>query len=281
MHKQKGFTLIELLVVIAIIALLMAILMPALQRVRKQARTVACLQKLKQWSIYFKLYTDDYDSKFMEGFNGVDTSIHPLPDGSNDNRWVKAMGKYHKWDSDFLCCPNATQPWVTEDGIDTGMQGSFRGATSAWGYYGPGTGDGRPGWVKAMKGSYGMNGWTNNPDPGEGHYPNGPEEQWHWRRPDVKGAAYVPLFTGSQRYNNWPRHTDSPPNYDGEDWSGNDHMARVCLNRHDGFVNAIFLDFGARKIGLKELWKLKWHRAYPPNPDPPAWPDWLRNYKDY
>ncbi|MHC4595325.1 MAG: type II secretion system protein [Planctomycetota bacterium] len=68
MHKRssngprysKGFTLIELLVVIAIIALLMAILMPALQRVKKQARSVACLSKLKQWGMFFAMYAEDY-----------------------------------------------------------------------------------------------------------------------------------------------------------------------------------------------------------------------------
>ena len=59
MHKRQGFTLIELLVVIAIIALLMAILMPALQRVKKQARTVYCLNSLKQLGMAMTMYADD------------------------------------------------------------------------------------------------------------------------------------------------------------------------------------------------------------------------------
>ena len=60
MHKPRGFTLIELLVVIAIIALLMAILMPALQRVKKQAAAVACQSNLHQWAIIFEMYAGQY-----------------------------------------------------------------------------------------------------------------------------------------------------------------------------------------------------------------------------
>ena len=61
MRKGKGFTLIELLVVIAIIALLMAILMPALQRVKKQAKGIVCKNNMKQIGMAANLYAEDYD----------------------------------------------------------------------------------------------------------------------------------------------------------------------------------------------------------------------------
>ena len=63
---RKGFTLIELLVVIAIIALLMAILMPALQRVKRQAGKAACQSNLKQMGLVVSMYTNDFDGKFHQ-----------------------------------------------------------------------------------------------------------------------------------------------------------------------------------------------------------------------
>ena len=68
MHKRKGFTLIELLVVIAIIALLMAILMPALQRVKKQARNIICKSNLKEYGLGARMYLDENDGSFPYSF---------------------------------------------------------------------------------------------------------------------------------------------------------------------------------------------------------------------
>jgi prepilin-type N-terminal cleavage/methylation domain-containing protein/prepilin-type processing-associated H-X9-DG protein len=65
MHR-RAFTLIELLVVIAIIAILMAIMMPSLQRVRAQAREVSCKSNLKQYGMAGSMYVNDYDQKFPD-----------------------------------------------------------------------------------------------------------------------------------------------------------------------------------------------------------------------
>ncbi|GAI11210.1 unnamed protein product, partial [marine sediment metagenome] len=66
MRRANGFTLIELLVVIAIIALLLAILMPALQRVKKQAKAVACQANLHQWGLLFATLAEGNEGRLRD-----------------------------------------------------------------------------------------------------------------------------------------------------------------------------------------------------------------------
>ncbi len=66
-------------------------------------------------------------------------------------------------------------------------------------------------------------------------------------------------------------------------------MAPFCINRHNGHVNGLFLDWSARKIGLKELWTLKWNLQFDTANAwtkagvvrPEDWPEWMRRFKDY
>lgn len=270
--KKQGFTLIELLVVIAVIAVLMAILLPALERVKRQAKQVACLSTLKQWSLYFSMYADDNNNRFMAGHRA-----QPTP-----NRWISALGDYYQWDDKITCCPNATKPWIDRNGVNSGAEGTFLGVTMAWGYMN------QDHWARPMKGSYGMNGYC--VDPQAGREPRG-QADWYWRGPAVAGASRVPLFLGAQRYNGVVDSVDEPPEFDGQAWDagGSGRMVRYCLNRHDGFVNGLLLDYSARKIGLKELWTFKWHRRYDTaGPWTTAggcvasdWPEWMKSFKDY
>jgi len=69
--KQKAFTLIELLVVIAVIAILMAILMPALNRARELGKRIVCESNLKQLTLAWIMYADDNDDKIVNAQAGV------------------------------------------------------------------------------------------------------------------------------------------------------------------------------------------------------------------
>jgi len=76
MDKQKAFTLIELLVVIAIIAILMAMLMPVLNRAKEQGKRATCLHNLKQLTLAWILYADYNDDKLVCGDTGEYTSMY-------------------------------------------------------------------------------------------------------------------------------------------------------------------------------------------------------------
>jgi len=267
MEKQKAFTLIELLVVIAIVALLMAILMPALQRVKKQAGAVACKANLHEWALVFAMYTDDNDGLFMDGY------------GSGINgTWVGALRPYYQ-EPKIRVCPTATKP----------MSKGARGMFAAWGVFGAGFASDHPEWSGPHEegdyGSYGMNELAYNTPPGAGR------SEDRWRTVNIKGAAEIPLLFDSIWYDVYPGYTDHPPEYPGDivKTGGAGEMKRVCINRHNGYINGLFMDWSVRKIGLKELWTLNWHRGYDTSGpwtkaglvQPSDWPEWMRRFKDY
>jgi prepilin-type N-terminal cleavage/methylation domain-containing protein/prepilin-type processing-associated H-X9-DG protein len=72
MDKRRAFTLIELLTVITIIAVLIAILLPSLQRAREQGKRVACLNNLRELTLAWIMYTDDNDGRIVNGMGGID-----------------------------------------------------------------------------------------------------------------------------------------------------------------------------------------------------------------
>jgi len=100
--KKKGFTLIELLVVIAIIAVLAGMLLPALQKARREAQKSNCKNNLKQMGLALALYVDNY---------GSGRTAPQTDDGKSFLSWFYGSDMIDSLDS-FLC-PGTTDPIPT------------------------------------------------------------------------------------------------------------------------------------------------------------------------
>jgi prepilin-type N-terminal cleavage/methylation domain-containing protein/prepilin-type processing-associated H-X9-DG protein len=130
-NHQTGFTLVELLMVIAIIALLIAILIPALSRARGKAEEIVCLNNLKQLQICAKLYSGDNDF-FLPPNRNVYYIDTLGPSAGFDPNWTWCVGlapydttteniekgllfKYNK-STDIYRCPSDRSRVRTEEG---------------------------------------------------------------------------------------------------------------------------------------------------------------------
>ena len=190
MSKNRGFTLVELLVVIAIIALLMSILLPALGRVRRQAKSVLCQSNLHQLGNCMLMYTDDNKGSFQEGWGG---------DAGSSNWWLHSVMPYYS-DADVCVCPMASK-WGWD--ADLWELGAVFYAWSSHGWLGP---EGK------YYGSYGINGWVENKE----KEMSGLEYMAarRCRTSNVKGAGYIPLLLDAAWIDGWPIHTDDPPPFE-------------------------------------------------------------------
>jgi len=266
MKKRKfpiGFTLIELLVVISIIALLVSILLPSLGKARVQARAVVCQSNLRQLGLAFFMYADDNNGKFFAGSFC----------GQVEDEWMFALRSYYG-SEEVRLCPSASKI-PAPLGHGAGPPWAYGGKFKAWGNL-------DAVWEGGRYGSYTLNGWITTPYNEACLNIQGFPPELNWGSIDVKGSIYIPVFTDGMWVDARPKAYDSPPPFDldpldcGVAWW--ELMATVCLDRHNGHVNSVFLDASVRKIGLKELWELNWHRDWHAErtaAGTPDWPGWM------
>jgi len=171
---------------------------------------------------------------------------------------MDATRRYYGNQSEIRCCPMAAngKKTIYNNYFNVGvwdMSVSFGGTI-------PGTNQPRP---VPDYGSYGINGWVENASTTvTGGSPN---PAWNWKTPNVKGAAKVPVLMDAPWIDCWPQENDNPPEFDNLPWNQSvpyGGMGRFCKNRHEGYINCLFLDFSVKKIGLKQMWTLKWHRTF-------------------
>lgn len=253
---RRGFTLIELLVVIAIIAILAAILFPVFAQAREKARAISCLSNMKQISLSFAMYTQDYDELFVgmiEGTNDPQLVAAGLPDYYF---WPKLLDPYTKsWQ--IYKCPDASDPGGIWGGGAAAWYGNWmRDSTVGYNYLAlqdwPACGTSSTGLSEAAISepahtiAFLDSAYQSTTDP----LPTNSESGFNTVQAPAQYAAIVPAPTTCTWYNgvnggwDWAKAPSNPtPDFTG--WS---------INRHTGGENVAWVDGHAKFLQISQLW---------------------------
>lgn len=264
--KNKGFTLIELLVVIAIIAILAAMLLPALSKAKSKAQQIKCAANLKQLGLSGIMYNND-----TGGFIGYSDPTLP------GSLWMGTLlNLYSKVDA-VRTCPMTVEPSPIPAASSVGT------CANTWAWYDNGSGPPAH-QAKTYIGSYAINAWMYKEAVNYRNDVPNSTTLYYQKDSAIRVPTQTPLFVDSVWVDLWPYETDAPNSdlYNCGGTSNPPGIQRCVTPRHawrspssaprsfpttptamlPGAVNLALWDGHVETVKLQNLWRYYWHQNW-------------------